>query len=526
MASFNGGQYLVWNVRGRVKFIVNKVGGKSAVVSGIYFGGAAPSPTPSPTPTPTPGAPQVSLTVPPNGSVFVAGDNITLAATATDSNGIAKVEFYQGTTLIGTDTTSPYSFVWNNVSKGSYNLTAKATDNVGVSATSAIVSITVTNSPNSVNRAKNRAGTLVNQTQALSYDGAADSGNVSNAALASDIMLLTADIEQAYSEFEVEAVSFGTTEPAIDEQLSAAILFSKATAGLALKVASSPNIKSNLLRVTTHLQIAEDLMRYGSITKSTLDQATTTKTRTNIVVGFANIGAVSPSSLGSISGTGNVQPMVAQTQIASLLSDGTLPYEVSGLSVTINGVAVPVFYASPTSVRFLMPPDVSEGMNEVIVSSQDGYICEGVVSIERNVASIMTTNDDENGSIAIANGQNLIASNFEVTSPGNFGSDKRTRLTFFATGISGSVSNTSTSNDITVNGKTRVNLAEAISVEARLPDGTVLTLPVEFAGAQGNVPGLDQVTVILRPELKGAGIVQMTLIVGGRRTSNPTVIIK
>src|SRR5262249_47615598 len=199
MASFNGGQYLVWNVRGRVKFIVNKVGGKSAVVSGIYFGGAVPSPTPSPTPTPNPGAPQVTLTVPPTGATFVAGDNITLTATATDSNGIAKVEFYQGSTLIGTDTTSPYSVVWNNVSKGNYNLTAKATDNVGQTATSAIVSITVTNSPNSVKHAKTRAGTLVNETQALSYEGAADSSNISNAALASDIMLLTADIEQAYS---------------------------------------------------------------------------------------------------------------------------------------------------------------------------------------------------------------------------------------------------------------------------------------------------------------------------------------
>jgi hypothetical protein len=98
-------------------------------------------------------------------------------------------------------------------------------------------------------------------------------------------------------------------------------------------------------------------------------------------------------------------------------------------------------------------------------------------------------------------------------------------LTFFASGISGSVFNSNTSNDITVNGKVRVNLAEAITVEARLPDGQVMTLPVEFAGAQG-VPGLDQVTVILRPELKGAGIVQLTLVVNGRRSSSPTVFIK
>ena len=527
MSSFNGGQYLVWDVRGRVKFIVNKVGGKSAVVSGLYFGGAAPSssPTPTPTPTPAPNAPQVTLTVPPSGATFVAGENITLAATATDANGISKVEFYQGTNLIGTDTSSPYSVVWNNVPRGSYDLTAKATDNTGLSTTSAAVSITVTNSPNSVHRARGHAGSLVTQTQALSYEGAADTSNISNAALASDISLLTAEIEQAYSEFQIEASSFGATMPAIDAQLRSAILFSKATAGLALKVASSPNIKNNLLRVTTHLAIAEDLMRFGNITKSTLDTATATKTRTNIVVGLANIGTAAPSSLASISGAGNVQPMTAQTVLASLLPDGTLPYEVSGLSVTVDGVAVPVFYASPSTVRFFMP-DVQEGMVEVIVSSQDGYVCQGLVSIERNASDVMTTNGDDNGSIAIANGQNLIASNFEVTSQGNFGSDKRTRLTFFATGISGSVFNSDGSNDLNIGGKVRANLAEAITVEARLPNGQVMTLPVEFAGAQGTVPGLDQVTVILRSELKGAGIVQVTLIVGGRRSSSPTVFIK
>jgi len=185
-----------------------------------------------------------------------------------------------------------------------------------------------------------------------------------------------------------------------------------------------------------------------------------------------------------------------------------------------------VFYASPTQVRFYAPAGLTEEIAEVIVSSQDGYICQGLVSIERNVSRIMTTNDEENGTIAIANGQNLIASNFEVTTPSNFGSDKRTRLTFFATGITGSVFNSDSRNDINVGGTVRANLAESITIEALLPNGTVMTLPVEFAGAQGAVPGLDQVTVILRSELKGAGTVQMTLIVGGRRSSSATVVIQ
>ena len=54
----------------------------------------------------------------------------------------------------------------------------------------------------------------------------------------------------------------------------------------------------------------------------------------------------------------------------------------------------------------------------------------------------------------------------------------------------------------------------------------MFTLPVEFAGAQGLLPGLDQVTMVLIPQLKGAGNVQLTLIVGGQRSNAPTVFIK
>jgi RHS repeat-associated protein len=50
----------------------------------------------------------VSLTAPTNGSVHQAGVNVTLSATATASKGytLSKVEFYQGTTLIGGDTST------------------------------------------------------------------------------------------------------------------------------------------------------------------------------------------------------------------------------------------------------------------------------------------------------------------------------------------------------------------------------------------------------------------------------------
>jgi regulation of enolase protein 1 (concanavalin A-like superfamily) len=90
-------------------------------------------------------APTVSLTSPAAGAKFTAPATVNLTANATDpENKLARVEFLSGTTVVGTDTTAPYSFSWTNVPAGTYSLTAKAHDSEGASATSATVSVTVT----------------------------------------------------------------------------------------------------------------------------------------------------------------------------------------------------------------------------------------------------------------------------------------------------------------------------------------------------------------------------------------------
>ncbi|MBL7815752.1 MAG: T9SS type A sorting domain-containing protein [Saprospiraceae bacterium] len=67
------------------------------------------------------------------GGVFVPGSNLTLTASviAFTSRTITKIEFYSGNVKLGEDLTAPYSYVWNNVPLGNYNLRAVATDNVG-----------------------------------------------------------------------------------------------------------------------------------------------------------------------------------------------------------------------------------------------------------------------------------------------------------------------------------------------------------------------------------------------------------
>jgi hypothetical protein len=113
--------------------------GTAPDIGALEFGGVA-----------TNALPQVSISSPVSNAKFTVGSTVTIAANATDTDGtIAKVEFFNGTTKLGEDLTSPYSFGWVNVVAGSYSLTAKATDNQNGVSTSAIIAISVgaTNQP-------------------------------------------------------------------------------------------------------------------------------------------------------------------------------------------------------------------------------------------------------------------------------------------------------------------------------------------------------------------------------------------
>ena len=61
--------------------------------------------------------PTVTLTSPASGATFTAPATVTSSVpNATDSDGtVARVEFYNGTTLLNSDTAAPYSFTWSSV---------------------------------------------------------------------------------------------------------------------------------------------------------------------------------------------------------------------------------------------------------------------------------------------------------------------------------------------------------------------------------------------------------------------------
>ncbi|GGS01555.1 Ig-like domain-containing protein [Deinococcus sedimenti] len=111
-------------------------GVNTCTLNGAACSGATTPPTGDTT------VPTVSLTASP--TTVTAAGNVTLSATASDNVGVTRVEFYQGATLLATDTTAPYSAseAVTSAQNGTRTYTAKAFDAAG-NTRSASASVTV-----------------------------------------------------------------------------------------------------------------------------------------------------------------------------------------------------------------------------------------------------------------------------------------------------------------------------------------------------------------------------------------------
>jgi beta-mannanase len=107
-----------------------------------FYGGSATW-TPDPDTTP----PAVAMTAPADGATI--SGKVALAASASDDRAVGSVSFAVDGTSLSTDTTAPYaaSLDTTTLADGSHTLTATAKDTSGNSATSAPITVTVTQSP-------------------------------------------------------------------------------------------------------------------------------------------------------------------------------------------------------------------------------------------------------------------------------------------------------------------------------------------------------------------------------------------
>lgn len=99
-------------------------------------------------PTTTNSLPVVTLTAPGVGASYQSPATISCAASVT-ANGhtITKIQFLNGTTLLGEDAAAPYSYSWSSVVAGNYSLSARVVYDSGNTINSSTANVVVTNPP-------------------------------------------------------------------------------------------------------------------------------------------------------------------------------------------------------------------------------------------------------------------------------------------------------------------------------------------------------------------------------------------
>ncbi len=124
--------------------------------------------------------PMATITLPAN-NASVNG-LIPLNANATDDLGVVKVEFFVDGSLVGADTTSPYSYSWNSttVPNGSHAVQARATDTKGQVGSSTTINVNVQNDTTAPTAPVLTATATAHNTVALSWSASTDANGIAN----------------------------------------------------------------------------------------------------------------------------------------------------------------------------------------------------------------------------------------------------------------------------------------------------------------------------------------------------------
>ena len=328
--------------------------------------------------------PTVSLTNPVNNAAFVGPLDIPLQAVASDAVGVARVEFYAGASLLGADTTSPYSFTWSNVTSGSYSLRAVATDAIGLATTSAPVQINVTGLAMT---------TLVPSNSVWRYlDNGSDQGTAWKESAFNDSSWASGPAELGYGDGdEVTLVSFGpqSTNKFITTYFRRSFM--------ATNVASFTSLSLRIMRddaAAVYLNGVE-VLRSGNITSGTINYLTRASTSVEeaydtatINVALLNEGInylavemhqqdpnssdisfdLQLSGVLSVSASPLPEPAPLPTTSPTILLGGQAP-AIDTRSVTANGL--PVEYI-PWRGLWRGTVMLNAGVNRILIQAWDG----------------------------------------------------------------------------------------------------------------------------------------------------------
>ncbi len=215
-----------------------------------------------------------------------------------------------------------------------------------------------------------------------------------------------------------------------------------------------------------------------------------------------NADALAPEMISAL--FGNFQTQNNQTVSASALP---LPTTLAGVKVSVNGTDAPLFFVSPSQINFLVPANAAEGVATLVVTNSDGTTRTGTVTIKRASPGIFTRNSSGRGTLAgLATTDGItyesIINPDGTERPVSAGTAQTPNwIVVFGTGIRNAPAANPNDTDL---------VAEAVTA-------TIQGIPawVTYAGPSSGFPGVDQLNVVIPPQLAGAGQVTLRLTVNG-----------
>jgi uncharacterized protein (TIGR03437 family) len=211
-------------------------------------------------------------------------------------------------------------------------------------------------------------------------------------------------------------------------------------------------------------------------------------------------GAVAPDSLAALFGVN----LAGSPASATLDQNGQLPTELAGTSVEVNGEAARLLYVSSSQINFVVPGDSALGTAGVLVrNTATGVAQSATMLVQNTAAAVFSADGSGKGPGAILNAVTNAPAPFLTVTPEIAASDQRTRLAVYATGLR-YAGNASYDPSI-------VNVAANVGATAKDAAGNSYNLTVEYAGPAPGYFGLDQVNIVLPPDLDGAGVVSLSL---------------
>jgi uncharacterized protein (TIGR03437 family) len=169
---------------------------------------------------------------------------------------------------------------------------------------------------------------------------------------------------------------------------------------------------------------------------------------------------------------------------------GSFPYSLDGTTVAVNGQPAQLFFVSPEQVNFQVPPQTTIGPAEFVVTNAEGFQTRGTIEITRAAPGLFTLDGDGRGMALALDALTMQTGPFDPTQGTG-------RIILFATG-----SHLGSQIQAAFNG---------------------FKVAVEAVQSSTDLPGLDEIHLLLPANLRGAGTVLLSLRVD-ERESNPVLL--